>query len=242
MKHTGQTWNSLAKAAQNENVIQIKPFFPFIVCELSGKFHQNPFMNFPVMPLTAPSNLPITAGLLWWRENGKRFKVMAASWRLSLHYIDVMMRAIASQITGVSMVFPTVRLDQRKQQSSAPLALVRGIHRSPVDSPQKKPVTWRMFPFDDVIMILLSSKSSISGKAALRTAWGCTSMCVVKVVLRVVTLIMPMQRFCNFCEFVSYLGFTAFHHVHTGLILGLRPANKRRRYFVTTSLIGWAQA
>ena len=28
---------------------------------------------------------------------------------------------------------------------------------------------------------------------------------------------------------------------NTGLILGLRPANERRRYFVTTSLIGWAQ-
>ena len=27
----------------------------------------------------------------------------------------------------------------------------------------------------------------------------------------------------------------------TGLILGLHPANERRRYFVTTSLIGWAQ-
>ena len=28
----------------------------------------------------------------------------------------------------------------------------------------------------------------------------------------------------------------------TRLILGLHPANERRRYFVTTSLIGWAQA
>ena len=28
----------------------------------------------------------------------------------------------------------------------------------------------------------------------------------------------------------------------TRLILGLRLANERRRYFVTTSLIGWAQA
>ena len=27
-----------------------------------------------------------------------------------------------------------------------------------------------------------------------------------------------------------------------GLILGFRPANERRRYFVMTSLIGWAQA
>ena len=30
-------------------------------------------------------------------------------------------------------------------------------------------------------------------------------------------------------------------HRMTGLIRGLRPANERRRYFVTTSLIGWAQ-
>ena len=30
--------------------------------------------------------------------------------------------------------------------------------------------------------------------------------------------------------------------VISGLILHLRPANERRRYFVTTSLIGWAQA
>ena len=28
---------------------------------------------------------------------------------------------------------------------------------------------------------------------------------------------------------------------YSGLILGLRLANERRRYFVTTSLIGWAQ-
>ena len=28
-------------------------------------------------------------------------------------------------------------------------------------------------------------------------------------------------------------------HDDTGLILGLHPANERRRYFVTTSLTGW---
>ena len=32
------------------------------------------------------------------------------------------------------------------------------------------------------------------------------------------------------------------HVTYTGLIPGLRTANERRRYFVTTSLIGWAQA
>ena len=31
-------------------------------------------------------------------------------------------------------------------------------------------------------------------------------------------------------------------HDHIGLILGLRPANERRRYFVKASLIGWAQS
>ena len=43
--------------------------------------------------------------------------------------------------------------DQRKHQSSASLAFVRGIHRWPVNSPHKGPVTRKMFPFDDVIML-----------------------------------------------------------------------------------------
>ena len=42
--------------------------------------------------------------------------------------------------------------DQSKHQSSASLAFVRGIHRGPVNSPHKWPVTRKMFPFDDVIM------------------------------------------------------------------------------------------
>ena len=46
--------------------------------------------------------------------------------------------------------------DQRKHQSSASLAFVRGIHRWPVNSPLKGSVTWKMFPFDDVILLSLS--------------------------------------------------------------------------------------
>ena len=42
--------------------------------------------------------------------------------------------------------------DQRKHQSFASLAFVRGIHRWPVNSPHKRPVTRKMFPFDDGIM------------------------------------------------------------------------------------------
>ena len=70
------------------------------------------------------------------------------------HYGDVTMGAIASQITNISVVYSTVYsdADQRKHQSSASLAFVRGIHRGPVNSPHKWPVTRKMFPFDDVIM------------------------------------------------------------------------------------------
>ena len=62
------------------------------------------------------------------------------------------MSAMASQITGVSSVYLTVcSADQRKNQSSTSLAFVRGIHRGPVNSPHKGPVTRKMFPIDDVI-------------------------------------------------------------------------------------------
>ena len=65
------------------------------------------------------------------------------------HYDDVTMGAIASQITSLTIVYSTVYsdADQRKHQSSASLTFVRGIHRGPVNSPHKWPVTRKMFPF-----------------------------------------------------------------------------------------------
>ena len=39
-----------------------------------------------------------------------------------------------------------------KHQSSASLAFVRGLHRWPVNSPHKWPITRKIFPFDDLIM------------------------------------------------------------------------------------------
>ena len=66
------------------------------------------------------------------------------------------MGAIASQITSLTIVYSTVYsdADQRKHQSSASMAFVRGIHQGPVNSPHKWPVKRKMFPFDDVIMVL----------------------------------------------------------------------------------------
>ena len=72
----------------------------------------------------------------------------------SCHYCDVIMGPMACQITRLSGVYSTDCSvgGQSKHQSSASLAFVRGIHRGPVNSPHKWPVTRKMFPFDDVIM------------------------------------------------------------------------------------------
>ena len=53
------------------------------------------------------------------------------------------MIAMTSQVTGVSIVYQTVCPggDQRKHQSPASLGFVRGIHRWPMNSPHKGPVT-----------------------------------------------------------------------------------------------------
>ena len=66
------------------------------------------------------------------------------------HYSDAIMSAMATQITVVSIVYSTVcsGADQRKHQSSTSLAFVKGIHRWPVNSPHKEPVTRNMFPFE----------------------------------------------------------------------------------------------
>ena len=57
--------------------------------------------------------------------------------------------------------------DQRKHQSSVLLAFGRGIHRGPVNSPHKWPVTRKMFPFDDVIMNLHDPCPSTNQQAYL---------------------------------------------------------------------------
>ena len=64
------------------------------------------------------------------------------------------MRMVVSQITGVSIVCSTVHsgTDQRKYQSSASLAFVKGIHRWQVDSPHNGKVTRKMFSFDDGLL------------------------------------------------------------------------------------------
>ena len=80
------------------------------------------------------------------------------------------MRTMASQITSLTIVYATLYSDaeERKHQSSASLAFVRGIHRWLVNSPHKGPVTRKMFPFDDVIMTIY----------AMSTFWEIPAACL----------------------------------------------------------------
>ena len=70
------------------------------------------------------------------------------------HYNDVIMSALASQITSLTIVYSIIYSSRRSKKTSKPasLAFMRGIYRWPVNSPHKGPVTRKMFPFDDVII------------------------------------------------------------------------------------------
>ena len=106
--------------------------------------------------------------VLYWKilECGRLLKSFLVNCKdFKIHYSDVTMGTIASQITSLTIVYSTVYsgADQRKHQSSASLAFVRGIHRGPVNSLHKWPVTRKMFPFDDVIMLPKYFDRSIRG-------------------------------------------------------------------------------
>ena len=94
--------------------------------------------------------------LLWSRTN-RYYRCPSGlhpqHWAFITHNNDVTMSMMAAEITSLTSVYSTLYsgADQRKHQSSALLAFVRGNHRWPVNSPHKGPVTRKMFPFDDVI-------------------------------------------------------------------------------------------
>ena len=86
-------------------------------------------------------NICLILGLWRWENNHTNI-----SFRL-IHYNDVIMSAMGYQITGLTIVSSAVcwGADQRKRQSSASLAFVRGIRRWSVVSPHKETVTRKTF-------------------------------------------------------------------------------------------------
>ena len=90
----------------------------------------------------------------WWWSTRVRARYIASYDSSKYPHNDVIMSAMASQNTSLTIAYSTVYsgADQRNHQSSASLAFVRGIHRWPVNSPHKGPVTRKRVSFDDVIM------------------------------------------------------------------------------------------
>ena len=103
--------------------------------------------------------------LCWW-----------VIWHL-WHSCDVITSALVSKITSVSILGSTAcsGVDQRKHISSASLSLVRKIQRWPVNSPHKGPVTRKIFPLDDVIMVC----KLITGEYRLRYSLMCNSLAII---------------------------------------------------------------
>ena len=79
-----------------------------------------------------------------------------------LHYSDAIMVAMASQITIFTIVYSTFcsGVIQIKHHSSASMAFVGVMHRWPVNSGNKWPVTRKTFPFDDVIMNYVANSNN----------------------------------------------------------------------------------
>ena len=71
-----------------------------------------------------------------------------------IHYNDGIISAMASQITSLTIVYSRRR--SKKTSKLSVTGLFWGIHRWPMNCPHKGPVTRKMFPFDDVIMIRTS--------------------------------------------------------------------------------------
>ena len=94
-------------------------------------------------------NMNVT-GLHWWSVNiGSGNGLVPPGWTHGIRGPDP--TCPPPQITSLPIVYSNVYLgtNQRKHQSSASLAFVRGIHRWPMNSEHKRPVARKMFPFHE---------------------------------------------------------------------------------------------
>ena len=128
------------------------------------------------------------------------------------------MSLIASQITSLRIVYSTVYsgADHRKHQGSASLAFVRAIHRWPVNSPHKGPVTRKMFHL-------------------MASSWFVKTLSVRAIFTSIVLVLLceNQTRKAERCFIVKVLGVT--FNRHDSLPIETAPQNKMaafcRRHF-----------
>ena len=98
-----------------------------------------------------PSGRETTGGFLSQRaSNAVRFHAVHQS-----HYNDIIMSAMASQITRLTIVYSTVYSRRRSKKASKLRVIGRCDGNSPVtgEFPAQKVSNAEMFPFDNVIML-----------------------------------------------------------------------------------------
>ena len=149
-------WRSLFDSVHKcmQKIYNILIFQTFMISFFGPKIYTKGFLgchNNDTLSLTLW--LPFNHGICLWCV-----PLASQLAYFGIHYNDVIMGTMASQITSLTIAYSTVYsgADQRKHQSSVSLPFVRGIHRWPVNSPHKWPVTRKRFPFDDVIMTCFS--------------------------------------------------------------------------------------
>ena len=141
------------------------------------------------------------------------------------------MSAMASQFTSLAIVYSTVYsgADQTKHHTSASLAFVRGIHRSPVNSPNKWPVTRKMFPFHDVIMYTLDGfHIQLTDLRVLFLFIQCTTLTIRSVILpfSALSYVFPRTN-CN--NAISQMSHTTFWSCFWSIVfMAAFPVTPRR--------------
>ena len=98
-----------------------------------------------------PQNMTASRPQVNWHSNVTTWMGEDASWSLQWGHNE--RDGVSNYEPHVCLLDCLFRRRSRKHQSPAPLVFVRGIHRWPVNSPHKGPVTRKMFPFDDFIMV-----------------------------------------------------------------------------------------
>ena len=116
------------------------------------------------------------------------------------------MGAMPSQVTGVSIVYSTActGTDQIKRQSPVSLAFVWGIHRLPVNSPHKGPVTRKRVPFDHVIMKILCvfryNLQSISADEQPNVSWKGSTFWIMLLWRAIVIFAICFSKYAQLCD------------------------------------------
>ena len=127
--------------------------------------------------------------------------------KILVHHSDIMIGVIASQITSLMIVYSTIYsgADQGKHQSSASLVFVWGIHRGPGNSRHKRPVTRKMFPFDNVIMQWEKTLHTLlAWSKTIYRKWTLDDACKWNMILMPVFQSMALQLSFESCVAIGY--------------------------------------